>query len=159
MRLQYKNGLKPFVLKSTALFLAIAYTLGPVHYKIRDILHTISHSLEAPPLILSHNVEHYAKHSVNTDLENELDHHNTGEAHSHHLLNTLSLFLGRTDAQEHQRTTLEVEFKVDKHIVSNRFKLQQITNNKILTVLWVRLKVSLKGYSSKPYKPPKKSIV
>jgi len=54
MKTTASKGIKPFILNFIIVTMSLLYVFAPVHVEINKLLHTISHSLEMPDYILTH---------------------------------------------------------------------------------------------------------
>ncbi|MEM7381547.1 MAG: hypothetical protein AAF361_10185 [Bacteroidota bacterium] len=89
--------------------MAFYYLISPMHQQIGGIIHQISHRLEAPHTVISHESdqkEHaYQMHQVGQPAD-----------HGHALIEFFQTFLKGTDGTDFPPTeSMELKLKLDKH--------------------------------------------
>ncbi|XMO85994.1 hypothetical protein AAFN75_14485 [Algibacter sp. AS12] len=125
------NILNSFFIKIAVIAMSLCYVFGPSHYVVSQLLHTISHSIEASTLFSGHHSHehHHDHHHIRTG-------HAVTETHSHEILEVIDSVLESSNSESDSKKSEIVTFKLDKHLETNKY--YQIQN----------LDWSLKGQSA-----------
>lgn len=102
--------IKRHVVKVVAIIISVIYLVLPIHNEVKSLLHSISHSLEMPNVVMSHN---YQKHQV-IDYEKS-----ERTAHKHKLIDLLDYVFGADSSEKDSNKPYNLEHKVDKHFSSS----------------------------------------
>ena len=149
---QTQIGLKPFVIRSMALIMAICYLVAPLHKQVASVFHEISHLLEAPEAIAGHPPVQNATH---VHSHRDAHHILVSEDHEHGILQFMASFFDASDEHNTKDDPVRPSQKVDKHLASQE---------RILLTPFISLnKQELAGPVSKtklaflslPYRPPR----
>jgi len=141
--------LKIHIVKFLAIVISIVYLLMPIHKEVKSALHSMSHYVQMPDVIMSHN------HNENQNYkfkESTLAHH------EHQIIDLLDgIFDSDSNGSEdNQRESTTIEFKINKHITSNKYAFVFQNTDQIDTpVFWITNVFSQKGYLDQLYRPPK----
>ncbi|WP_394748818.1 hypothetical protein [Spongiimicrobium salis] len=151
MENKLQKGLKPFIIKNIAILIGICYLLQPLHQQIGEVLHTVSHHIDAPTSVLAHD------HTDSTPLDMHApdDHMTASVDHEHGFMDFIAELFESSDSDEHPGKTQKRDIKMSKHLLA-RFDLvlpQEILQKNKISVLWEH--ELLKGYESEFYPPPK----
>lgn len=145
------NGLKPLFIKHMAIFMTICYALNLFQHQINPILHTLTHSFEAPVGLISHET------ISNNDYEihGHYDHKIANTTHEHKILNFIDSLFNKNDKEDHREDSILVESKVDKHLTKEHYKKQPFCEYQNLQNYCEIVKKSNKGYPHRNEQPPK----
>ncbi len=115
----FTKGLKPKLIKHMALLVSICYLVNPLQQQISMVLHEISHDLEFPHYVMSHET------NLNTNSEIHLkhSHHVVTSDHEHNLIDFIDTLFQGLDESNPSNDSLFTEIKWDKHISSYGLKL------------------------------------
>jgi hypothetical protein len=155
MQFYKQNSVKHNFFRAIAVMITLCYILGPAQLPLRSILHTISHNLEIPSYVLQHNEE------ANNDYVNQL---NSGInssmenlEHQHEVLDILEVIFNKksNDNKNHNGETTTVDFKINKHITSNKYNFVfQKSHSTDKPEFWITHRFYKKGYLEQLYRPP-----
>jgi len=119
MQYGFIKGLKPKFIKQIALLMSICYLINPLQNQIIEVLHSLSHSLEIPSSIFTHenkSITAFESHESHS-------HDNRVSEHEHELIDLVDLILdGSSEDKDSEDAPLK-EFKVKKHLVAYSLKL------------------------------------
>lgn len=159
MILQSQKGLKPLLIRYLAFVIGFCYLANPFHQQIRTVFHEISHLIESPETVLSHNTsfdhgEHLTEHSH--------DHHSFGvdledfatTDHQHTLLDLIDSLLDGSDQQHPGEDYFSFLLKWDKHITSTKSTFVPIGPEHHTADFTIRERHVNRGYLSVPHEPP-----
>ncbi len=109
-----RKNIRSLFLRRIAVLISICYLLGPLHQPMNTFLHFVSHQLEAPAHILSHEND-LANHGVNDDeahgmLVNQ-------ETHDHQIIDLLESFLKTSNSEQPIEDSFISKVQIDKHKV------------------------------------------
>lgn len=148
------KGLKTLSLKWVALLIGVCYLTNPLHQQINTVLHTLSHSLEIPDYIISHDSVvglEYTNHGHNEHVIDKTQ-------HDHAVLDFINIVFKTSKEKDGSDETLLSETKLDKHICTYQFQLMNCVEIKIPQSFFSTKNKSLKGYFKNPEEPPKYPI-
>lgn len=118
--------IKKIIIKFAAIVISMIYLLMPIHKEVRSTLHSISHFLEMPNTIISHN----QNENINYNLTAS-----TITYHEHKILDLLNnLAEANTNTNEANKPD-KVDNKIDKHFYSYKFKASKLISKKLLLVI------------------------
>ncbi|WP_034045175.1 hypothetical protein [Wocania ichthyoenteri] len=118
--------LKIHIIKFTAIVISVMYVLMPIHKEAKRVLHSISHFIEMPNAILSHNQNENLDYKVKTP---------TITYHEHKILDILDVFAEVNNDTEDSNKPSLVDSKIDKHFHSSKYKEQKLITSKSLAVI------------------------
>lgn len=134
-----------------AMFMGICYLANPMHQQINSVFHEISHLLEAPNTLVSHQSD---------QMDNHHEYHEGGEHtlatadHRHTLLDLIDSIFDASDTQHPEDDTALILIKYDKHISSRYLILPKIfsfTTSQNTDAVEQKVKI---GYLAHPEEPP-----
>ncbi len=134
-----------------ALLMGICYLANPMHKQIRTVFHEISHLLEAPNILLSHQ-----SHSIdhNHDYHEDGEHTLVTADHQHTLLDLMDCIFEASDEQNTEDDTALILIKCDKHNSSRYIILPKtfpFTTSQNTNAVEQKVKI---GYLDHPEEPP-----
>lgn len=148
------KGLKPFIIKYVAMLMGICYLINPLQEQIHILLHEITHALESPTQIISHesnlNFEHKSL--------NHFDPSANDIKHEHGIVDLINLVLDSSSEKNNPKESLLKEVIIDKHITINQFQLQKRFKIDIVSTFRMFKEKSKCGYFEKKIKPPQNLI-
>ena len=111
MKRNKSKGLEPPVVKAIIVTMSLLYILSPLHMEISKLVHSISHAIEMPDTVLSHqNKTAFIK------THNSFEHESVNVNHDHEILDFLETILEETNTKSEFPNTLSKPKNVDKHI-------------------------------------------
>ncbi|WP_299767300.1 hypothetical protein [uncultured Dokdonia sp.] len=156
MKTTASKGIKPFILNLIIVTMSLLYVFAPVHVEVNKLLHAVSHSLEMPDYILTHQ-DTSGIHTPISTHESET-HKNIIAHHDHKVIALLDNILEganqNSDSSDAQTSTL----KIDKHInnyTHNAKEPFEITFLETIQRFPEEIKRVCKGYLQGFRKPPK----
>lgn len=100
------------LVKLLAMTMSICYLAHPLQLQINTLLHELSHGLELPNHVLSHE--------NTTDLTYAVDsHHSHGKRitdHTHHLIDFLDILFQASNDDKNPKDAMFSKLKLDKHL-------------------------------------------
>lgn len=134
MRVNYRNGLKTWVMKYMALLIGLCYLANPCHQVIYTVFHEVSHIISPPDAKVSAT-------KINQKGKQNLNHeHDYLRAHKHNTLNLMAALINPSEALDLENKKLLNTHLIDKHISTNTLLIPK----QFLTVF--------KGDDAKPVK-------
>ncbi|MFD1613744.1 hypothetical protein [Gelatiniphilus marinus] len=118
--------LKAHIIKFTAIAISVIYVFMPLHKEIKYVLHGISHALEMPDNVLSHN--------QNENLNYKFKKSKT-RYHKHNILDLLD---GLSVTGQHSKNSNMpnlVDNIIDKHYHNSKHQAQKLVATKSTTVI------------------------
>ncbi len=109
------QGLKPKLFKQIALLMSICYLLGPLQPLLTALLHELSHGLEMPTSVLSHETtasDYMEVHDAHT-------HDNPKADHDHKLIALVDSIFEASNENHESDKNPTLETKLKKHITSD----------------------------------------
>ncbi len=143
---------RQLLIKWVAVLMSLCYVLSPLNDQIGNIMHSLSHELQAPNFLISHaspHNDHSLKvHQDHTNATNETD-------HEHALIEFVQNLLESTNQHEQfpEERGLSVT-KIDKHLNNTSYFLISFTKNDLEYNTHYRNKKLLKGHPRILYSPP-----
>ena len=122
MQSKLKKGLKPFFLNYLAMFIGICYLANPLQNQISTVFHEISHVLEIPDNLLSH--ETTLNHGTISHYYHE--HNNLDDNHRHTIIDFLDAIFDASGNNEPSEESLPIDIKFDKHITTRNYTIKII---------------------------------
>ena len=117
---------KIHIVKFIAIVISIIYVLMPIHKELKSALHSISHFLQMPDHLISHNQNENLNYEVKVP---------TILYHEHKILNLLDAFTdANTSANESNKPNL-VDSIIDKHFYSSKYSLPKLIETERLSVI------------------------
>ncbi len=102
--------------RTMAVFIALLYLLQPLHEPIKLVVHSVSHFVQKPAQIISHN----ESYNTGTTAHHEYHSHQYHQvSHDHGVIDFLdALFSGEDKESNDDQTIVEIQ-KIDKHNIVN----------------------------------------
>ena len=147
MQVGFLKGLKPLLIQRIAMFMAICYLLNPLHQQITLVLHEISHSLEIPDYVMSHNTNSHHEYETHDYSMDEIE-------HDHNLIDLLASVLEASNDKDDSENSNVVKVKIDKHISKFQIDLQNHFSDKSQHSFSIIQENMKPGYLGKMEKPP-----
>ncbi|TXE05974.1 hypothetical protein ES711_14145 [Gelidibacter salicanalis] len=120
MSVNYRNGLKTWVLKYMALLIGLCYLANPCHQVIYTVFHEVSHIISPPDVTVSAT-------KINQKEKQNLNHeHDHLRAHNHNALNRIAALINPSDGLDLDNKNLLNTYLIDKHISTNILTLSKI---------------------------------
>lgn len=114
MQNRISNGLKPKLVKQMAMLLSMCYLLGPLQPQLTLLLHELSHGLEMPAYVLSHETTTYDY----IEVHEEHQHDNRKADHDHELIDLVNTIFEASNDRDEPDKVPTTETKVKKHTPS-----------------------------------------
>lgn len=131
------------------MLIGICYLMNPLQNEINFALHTLSHALEAPNSLLSHDI------SNEKGKEHQIHQHNQSVIlHNHYIIDFIYNALQANENNEHSNDNQSIVVKVDKHLVSHLYRVTTPNNIDSRHSFWIIDLKSKKGFLTKPFQPP-----
>lgn len=139
--------LKTHIIKFTAIVISMIYLLMPIHKEVKITLHNISHFLEMPNVILSHNHNENLNYKVKSS---------TITYHEHKILDLLDALTNTDTSTKDSNKPYETNNKIDKHFHSLKYTILNRVSTK--SVVFYNYKEKLNNYFLKKIKRPPEKI-
>ncbi len=150
MQIGYLKGFKPNLIKQIVLLVGICYLINPLQNQITSVLHSISHGIEMPQTLLSHDEN-------NDQLNNLHKHHNHDNSKSEHDHQFIDLVDSVFEASNEEGNSEEIpvnKVKVKKHITSVSINLPLKYDFKVSKEYFTFVSRLKEGYPKKLEFPP-----
>lgn len=122
-----KKNVKVQLVKLLAMTMSVCYLANPLHRQIKELLHELSHGLELPNHVLSHE--------NTTDMTFVKDDHHSHSksitSHTHHLIDFLDTLFKASNEDKSSNDPRFLKLKLDKHLTC--YTLQLPSNFEITT--------------------------
>ena len=138
------QGLRPWLIRSVAVFMGICYLVAPLQQELPELMHFLSHSLHqglGHHTIVSHthNFSHhdgqdkaqavastYKTEAHEHTESNEIDPHghphpHNSEPHSHEIIDFMSMAFSASIPTHQDSDKIKVESDLDKHLVVSTY--------------------------------------
>lgn len=150
MQIEFAHGMKPQLIKRISVFVGICYLIGLLQHQVVDMLHTISHGLEMPSSILSHDNE------TNTmfNTHDNHDHDDRANEHGHEFINFVDLVLDSSNQNHDSEDVPLPTLKVNKHLVVFDYELPLRLKKETANKYYWPNTILQNGYSKKLDDPP-----
>ncbi len=119
MQQKYSNGLKPHLIKQMAMLMSICYLMNPLQQQINSLLHSLSHELEIPNYVLSHDSNANIVLTKHYHFENQ----DTASEHHHALIDFVDSIFEAYHENHNSDNSQLTDAKWDKHITTNGLEL------------------------------------
>ncbi|WP_139205261.1 hypothetical protein [Algibacter pectinivorans] len=132
--------------------MSLYYVFGPSHYVVSQLLHTISHSIEASTVFSGgHSHEHHHHDHQHTQTEYAVT-----KTHSHEILEVIDTVLESSNSESDSKKLEIVNFKLDKHLETNKdYQIQNLDwSLKGQSAFNFNKQKVLKGYVNGLIEPP-----
>lgn len=153
MNINVSQGSEPLASKIIIILMCILYVLGPLHLEVNSVLHTITHALEKPNVVLVHE-----KTTENKKIHRSTKHEDESLKHEHEIIDLVQRILKGSDPAKQSRKRSKTAVKIDKHITlqTSILKDKNIIEDSSRKVFWKKLKIKLQnGYKSGFKEPPR----
>ncbi|WP_298500292.1 hypothetical protein [uncultured Algibacter sp.] len=118
----------------------------PIHKEVKSTLHNISHYIQKPSVVLSHNK--YENKKINIKKS-------TFSNHDHKIIDLLDYFIGLDNKNNNSNKPSLVDVKIDKHYYSPKYNLVRIIINESPFVFNNYNEELKDGFNRKIKVPPK----
>lgn len=148
------KGLKPFLIKYLAMLMGVCYLMNPLQKPISSLVHEISHALESPSQIISHR-------SISNYEHSSYKHYDAAYSemrHEHGMVDLIDTIFETSSEKNNREKPFLKDFKIDKHITTNQFQLQEPFEKPIISTFRMLQEKSKCGYFEKLKKPPQDQI-
>lgn len=146
----FSQGLKPKLFKQIALLMSICYLLGPLKPLLTPLLHELSHGLEMPTSVISHETTAYNYMEVHDSHA----HDNPKTDHDHKLIDLVDSIFEASNENHESDKNPTLETKLKKHITSEvMVVLIQFLEKDPKEYETFKVPLNL-GHSKVPYVPP-----
>ena len=128
----FTKGLKPLIIKQLALLIGICYLLNPLQNQINEVFHVVSHALETPNYIISHDSNTIYEHQ-----SYEHSYHRFGDLdHDHLLVDFINSVLEASNDNEDSEDSILTQTTIDKHLNTYQFQIPACFNFDIPPKFW-----------------------
>ena len=117
---------KIHIVKFIAIVISIIYMLIPIQKELKSALHGISHFLQMPDHLISHNQNENLNYEVKVL---------TILYHEHKILDLLDAFTDKNNSANDSNKPNLVDSKIDKHFHSSKYKVIKLVTTKSSSVL------------------------
>ncbi len=114
MKNRFTQGLKPKLIKQIAMLMSICYLLGPLQPQLTLLLHEISHGLEMPNSVLSHDIQVFDYKEVHDSHK----HDNTKVDHDHKLIDIVDSIFEASNENHDSEKAPKTKVELKKHTTS-----------------------------------------
>lgn len=140
---------KPLMIRVLAVFMSVCYVLTPLHQQINTVLHSISHFLEVPVDVMSHNqIEFFEGHQ-------HVNHYSFKVDHEHNLIDFLHSIFKASDNEDRSQESLATKLKIDKHFISSDCLIKRSLLMSSKNSFFDLVRPCIDGYSWELYAPPR----
>lgn len=119
------KNIKTHIIKFIAIVISITYLVMPIHKEVKSTLHSISHFLEIPKNILSHD----KKDNLNYKTAS------TFTYHEHKILDILDSFSKANTSDSDSNQQRIVISKIDKHYYTPKYKVSYFIETQLSRVI------------------------
>ena len=98
----------------------------PLHKEVKYVLHSISHTLEMPTNLISHNQNENLNYKFKTS---------TTRYHEHNILDLFDSLSEASNNTKNPNLPNMVDIKIDKHFHSSKYRVQKSVAKKSSTVV------------------------
>lgn len=149
MTIGFRKGLKPLFIKRLALLMSICYLVNPLQPQIKTIFHTVSHAIEVPNFVMSHN-----SNSLNNEFHGHQEHRTHTMQHDHSIMDLIDSVFTAFNENNDSEDSILFKIKMDKHITTYEFELIEGLKIKVLPNFWALEKKQKSGFFQNIKKPP-----
>ena len=111
---------KKSLIQCVAVFMAVCYTLSPLHNQIGEFLHHITHELEAPDYVLGHEKGKEEERSFHT--HKDMGAISVASDHDHAIIDFVETLLeGSNQQDQFPDEKVPSSLKIDKHFCKEGF--------------------------------------
>jgi len=156
--MQAKSGHKKYrnlLVSRLALLMAACYLLYPFHHQFNSALHTLSHSLEAPGVVIGHPV---GTQIPDGKIHSYHDKSNTDAGHRHVLIDFVSSIFEASEEQHEPGEVPITEITVDKHISTHTLVFFKTERKYFPKIFFYTARQPYSGYPVRLYKPPQNDV-
>jgi hypothetical protein len=136
------------IVKFSAVVISLIYILIPLHNELKSALHGMSHYLEMPDVVLSHNQNENLNYKTSTN-----------SFHGHKIIDLLDYLAEATNNNEDSNKANLVDNKIDKHFYSSKYKVLKLGFTKSTLVFDNYIEKLKEGFYEKIIDPPKAPIL
>lgn len=131
------------IVKFSAVVISLIYILMPLHNEFKSVFHSISHYLEMPDVVLSHNQNENLNYKTSTN-----------SFHSHKIIDLLDYLEDDTNNNEDSNKANLVDNKIDKHFYPSKYNIPELVDKKPTQELHNYTEKINKGFFRKILDPP-----
>jgi hypothetical protein len=140
--------LNKHIVKFSAVVISLIYILMPLHNEFKSAFHSLSHYLEMPDVVLSHNQNENLKYKTSTN-----------SFHGNKIIDLLDYLADTTTNNDDTNKANLVDNKIDKHFYSSKYELLNLGCIKSTPVLVNYIEKIKEGFYEKIIDPPKAPIM
>ena len=118
----------------------------PIHKEVKSTLHSISHYMQKPSVVLSHN---------KSENENYKIKKSTITNHDHKIIDLLDFFMGLDAQNNNSNKSALVNIKIDKHYYSPKYNLINVVTTESSSISGNYIEALKDGFNRKIKVPPK----
>ncbi|GAA4882256.1 hypothetical protein GCM10023311_00410 [Flaviramulus aquimarinus] len=118
--------IKIHIVKFVAIVISVIYMLMPIHKEVKSVLHSMSHYLQMPDMVLSHNQDQNLNYKTQTS---------NITFHQHKLIDLLDAFIGNKTNNEDSNKAHIFNIKIDKHFYDHKYKYQELISTKTSSII------------------------
>ncbi len=142
---------KPMFIKQIAMLMCICYLLNPMYHQVNNLLHTISHGLEIPDVVLSHQARASDAHNYSHGYH---EHGISEVQHKHSFIDFVNAIFEALNTEDQSSDTSIKDKKIDKHIATQQYHLHKLITINVDVVFWEFVRKSHVGYQYTTDRPP-----
>lgn len=131
------------IVKFSAVVISLIYILMPLHNEFKSALHSMSHYLEMPDVVLTHNQHENLNYKTSTN-----------SFHGHKIIDLLDYFADDTNNNEDSNKANLVDNKIDKHFYPSKYNIPELVDKKSTQELNNYTEKIKKGFFRKIIDPP-----
>ena len=140
------KGLKPIFITQVALLMGICYLINPLQQQIKTVFHSVSHVIETPNYVMSHQSS-----SDYLESHGHYEHPADVRHHDHSLVAFIDAIFEAVKDKEHSEDSW---LTIDKHIRKYQSELHVEFRFEKNQSFWITEKKFKNGYFENPKEPP-----
>ena len=135
-----EKGLRPWLVRSVAVFMGICYLMAPLQQEVTELMHLLSHSID--PGIGHHSIASHTHDFHDHDRQDKAQdgtstysteahehkganeialhghpHPHNSESHSHEIIDFMSMAFSASTPTHHENDKIKLQSDLDKHLV------------------------------------------
>jgi len=130
--------------------MGICYLLNPVHKQVNAFFHNISHAIEIPNYVMSHDSSLDSEHQS----EGHTSHQVVQNSHNHEIVDFINSIFEASNQDNDSEDSILTEIKIDKHLTTYQIQLKECFSFKILQKNWLPSKKLTLVYLNQLKEPP-----
>lgn len=151
MERKHKKGLKPLIIKQVAMLMGVCYLLNPLHQQCSDLLHALTHGLEIPSVILTHDSVSKTHKNVHVYQEHRI----AKEEHLHSFITFFNTIFKKANTDSDQNDSSITHYKIDKHFLTGHIHCPQPFVFRLPDKVYQDAAQLLNGHPYMLYEPPR----